>query len=106
MVFGLEHSARSTLAELTTQVSEGLSAASDIPGLLAAIDQHGAAVRDIVTLGVEATASEAVVLAGYARGLIDQAKESGWQFTAPADWSTADWVTTRLLSICALATGR
>ena len=74
----------------------------------AGIDQHAAAVRDIVAVGVEESAAVAgvVLLAGYARGLLEQAKELGWQLTVPANptaWATADWLTCRLIGVCALA---
>jgi hypothetical protein len=44
-------------------------------------------------------------LAGYAEGVRDAAAEHGWQPPQSVDWSRApDWVTTRLLAVCALAT--
>ncbi|MTD55750.1 DUF6401 family natural product biosynthesis protein [Amycolatopsis pithecellobii] len=100
-----EFSARRTLDSLHRQLGAGLLAAAAAPGLLAVIDQHAAAVRDIMLYGVEGSAAVAasVVLAGYASGLLDQAKEHGWRFTSPADWNHADWFTARLLAICALA---
>ncbi|HJQ48301.1 MAG TPA: DUF6401 family natural product biosynthesis protein [Amycolatopsis sp.] len=103
--FGVEFSARRTLDNLHQQVGAGLLAAAAVPGLTAAIDQHAAAVRDIVTMGVEGSAAVAgaVLLAGYARGLVDAAREAGWRFTSPADWTQADWFTARLLAVCALA---
>ncbi|HVV14365.1 DUF6401 family natural product biosynthesis protein [Amycolatopsis sp.] len=104
----MESAARKTLAGLHAQLGAGLAAAAAVPGLTAAIDQHSAAVRDIVTVGVEGSAAVAgaILLAGYARGLIDQAKEQGWGFHAPADlwgWTNADWFTARLLAVCSLA---
>ena len=103
--FGVEFSARRTLKNLHEQVGAGLLAAAAVPGLTAAIDQHSAAVRDIVTMGVEGSTAVAgvVLLAGYARGLVDAAKEAGWRFTSPADWTQADWFTARLLAVVALA---
>ena len=103
--FGVEIKARRTLKTLHEQVGAGLLAAAAVPGLTAAIDQHSAAVRDIVTMGVEGSAAVAgvVLLAGYARGLVDAAKEAGWRFNSPADWTQADWFTARLLAVCALA---
>lgn len=100
-----EFSARRTLERLHQQLGPGLLAAAAVPGLMAAVDQHSAAVRDIVTLGVEGSAAVAgvVLLAGYASGVIDQAKEQGWRFSSPADWAAADWFTSRLLAVCALA---
>lgn len=104
-----EHSAHRMLQQLHDQIgSAGLAAAAAVPALTAVVDQHAAAVRDILLLGVEGSAAVAgtVLLAGYARGLLDQARAMGWQFRAPADefgWVSADWLTTRLLGICALA---
>lgn len=104
-----EFSARRALAQLQDQLGRaGLAAAAVIPGLSAAVDQHAAAVRDIVNLGVtdSATVAGAVVLAGYARGVLDKARELGWRLTAPshlADWTRTDWLTARLLGVCALA---
>ncbi|HEY4023093.1 MAG TPA: DUF6401 family natural product biosynthesis protein [Pseudonocardiaceae bacterium] len=104
-----ELSARRALTQLHDQLGHaGLAAAAAIPGLGAAVDQHAAAVRDIVDVGVEDSAAVAgvVVLAGYARGVLDKAKELGWRFAAPvhlADWTRTDWLTTRLLGVCALA---
>jgi uncharacterized protein DUF6401 len=104
-----EHSARRFLARLTEQVgTAGLAAAAAAPALLATIDQHAAAVRDIVAFGVEGSAvvAGAVLLAGYARGLVDHAKEQGWLFRKPdstANWFHADWLTMRLVGVCALA---
>lgn len=104
-----EFSARRTLRQLHDQFgAAGLVTASTIPGLAAAIDQHSAAVRDILAAGVEGSAAVTgvVLLAGYARGLLDQAREQGWQPRVPADpegWTRADWLTSRLLGVCALA---
>ncbi|HJP76067.1 MAG TPA: DUF6401 family natural product biosynthesis protein [Pseudonocardiaceae bacterium] len=104
-----EFSARRALSQLHDQLGHaGLAAAAAIPGLGAAVDQHAAAVRDIVDVGVEdsATVAGVVVLAGYARGMLDKAKELGWRVTAPghlADWTRTDWLTARLVAVCALA---
>ncbi len=74
------------------------------PGVLAAIDQHGAAVRDILAFGVPAVAvAGAVLLAGYAKGVLDEAKVHGWEPPAIVDWSSADWLTLRLVAVCRLA---
>jgi hypothetical protein len=105
----LHAAARSTLARLDEQFgAAGLLAAAAMPGLAAAIDQHSAAVRDILTYGVEGSAAVAgaVLLAGYARGLLDEATAQGRRPTAPDDaggWASADWVSLRLLAVCALA---
>jgi Family of unknown function (DUF6401) len=107
LAFWTEFSARRTLARLHEQLGAGLLAASALPALSATIDQHAAAVRDIVAMGVEGSAAVAgvVLLAGYARGVVDQAAELGWRFTPPVDagaWANADWFTSRLLAVCAL----
>lgn len=105
----VEASARRTLAQLHELVGDpGLAAAAAVPGLLAAVDQHAAAVRDILVVGVE-TSTEvvgSVLLAGYARGLLAQAREMGWRFGAPAGlvgWTRVDWLTARLVAVCDLA---
>jgi hypothetical protein len=104
-----EFSARRTLARLHEKLgAAGLVAAAAVPGLTAVVDQHAAAVRDILAFGVEESAAVAgvVLLAGYARGLLDHAGETGGEVTPPADtaaWAQADWLTSRLLGVCALA---
>ncbi len=105
----VESSARTTLSRLHEQIGvAGLAAAAAIPGLSAIVDQHSAAVRDILVAGVEGSAAVAgaVLLAGYARGLLDEAKSKGWAFRAPVDpsgWGTSDWTTARLVGVCSLA---
>jgi hypothetical protein len=82
----------------------GMAVAATVPGLAAAVDQHAAAVRDILVVGVEGPAAVGVILlAGYARGLLDHAREMGWPVGAPAGWTRPDWLTTRLLAVCDLA---
>jgi hypothetical protein len=104
-----EFSARRTLGDLQDRVGRpGLAAAATVPGLTAAMDQHAAAVRDILTGGVEgsATAAGVILLAGYARGLLDHAREKGWSVEAPAmlsGWTRVNWLTTRLLAVCDMA---
>lgn len=74
------------------------------PGVLAVVDQHGAAVRDILAFGVPAAAVAGVVLlAGYARGVLDEAAAQGWRMPAIVDWANADWMTLRLAAVCHLA---
>lgn len=95
-------SARCTLTGLMISVGEGgLHAAAAHPALLAAVDQHAAAVRD--SLGAELRGLTAAALAGYAQGVRDAAHEHGWRTpVGPVDWSRPDWVLTRLLAVCAL----
>lgn len=94
-----ESSSRRLLARLREQIGRP----EQLPGLTAAIDQHAAAVRDILSVGVRGSASGVVLLAGYARGLLDGARQQGWRPHAPEDWAAADWLTTRLLAVCDLA---
>jgi hypothetical protein len=97
------------LGDLQDRVGRpGLAAAATVPGLTAAVDQHAAAVRDILTGGVEgsATAAGVILLAGYARGLLDHAREKGWPVEAPtmlSGWTHVNWLTTRLLAVCDMA---
>jgi hypothetical protein len=103
-----EHHAQRWLARLTEQVGgAGLVAAAAVPALLAAVDQHAAGVRDILLLGVEgsAAAAGAVLLAGYAKGLLDEAGTDATRLRAAVgeSWHRADWLTVRVLAVCALA---
>lgn len=98
----LQSSARRELSSLAARLGLTGSAAW-APGLLAAVDQHAAAVRDILTLSGNTVGT--VDLAGYARGVEDVALGSGWQATAHpahAGWAT-DWVNLRLAAVCMLA---
>ncbi|WP_040738720.1 DUF6401 family natural product biosynthesis protein [Nocardia tenerifensis] len=106
----LEVSARKILNRLhKTHGGPALAAAAELPALSAALDQHAAAVRDILELGVEGSARVpvSVLLAGYARGLLDHVREAaaghGTVSAAPSDldsWANADWVQLRLASVC------
>jgi hypothetical protein len=105
----LERSARRALDRLHDQLgTAGLVAAATVPGLAAVLDQHEAAVRDILTTGVEsgAAVAGAVLLAGYARGIQDHLRERGLSLTIPTtatEWRTATWFHVRLLAVCSLA---
>lgn len=86
----------------------GLIAAAVVPGLVAVIDQHAAAVRDILAVGVESGTAVAgeVLLAGYAQGVQDHLRERSEPLHVPSaltDWPGADWFTMRLVAVCALA---
>ncbi|WP_107659214.1 DUF6401 family natural product biosynthesis protein [Nocardia suismassiliense] len=108
----LEVSARKILNRLhKTHGVPALAAAAELPALSAALDQHAAAVRDILTLGVEESARipVSVLLAGYARGLLDHVREVAADRGAPmtgavpddlGSWANADWVQLRLASVC------
>lgn len=103
-----EDHAQRWLTRLMDQVGgAGLAAAASVPALLAAVDQHAAGVRDILVLGVEgsAVAAGAVLLAGYAKGLLDEAGTDAGRLRAAVDgcWHRADWLTVRVLAVCALS---
>lgn len=109
-VFGLfpEWDAQRALARLMDQIgAAGLAAAAMWPAVSAAVDQHAAAVRDILVMGVEGAASTAgvVLLAGYARGLLDQARTDTAAVAAAVGgrWHHAEWLALRLVAVCALS---
>ncbi|KUP96602.1 DUF6401 family natural product biosynthesis protein [Thermobifida cellulosilytica] len=91
-------SARCPLAQLTHAFdSVGLREEPSVPGLLAQVDQHVAAVRDaLADSGVPLSRRS---LAQYLRGFLDGCRERGWHSTE-VDY---DWETLRLLAICRLA---
>ncbi|MCW0213322.1 MAG: DUF6401 family natural product biosynthesis protein [Pseudonocardia sp.] len=116
-----DRSARRRLQQLTEQIGRaGLSAAAEDPGLAAVVDQHAAAVRDIVqggparaaggglttaTLPARFTGSVAVRLAAYSRSLLEKhRRETGWvALPHGGQWQHADAVTLRLLGVCHVA---
>jgi hypothetical protein len=105
----IDRTARRVLDRLHDQLgTAGLLAAAAAPGLAAVVDQHAAAVRDILTVGVEsgAAVTGAVLLAGYAQGVQDHMRERGYQLPIPhntASWLEASWYHVRLVAVCALA---
>jgi hypothetical protein len=107
-----EWRARRWLSKLTLRLgAEGLAVAASVPGLAAAVDQHAADVRDILTQGAPADAfSQRVLLAGYGRGLLDRFDVSIDQVrnSTAGRWMAPEWLALRLLAICGLArtTGR
>ncbi|MQA95627.1 MAG: hypothetical protein GEV11_13595 [Streptosporangiales bacterium] len=75
----------------------GLSEMRRLPGLIAEIDQHAAAVRSAIEGdGARLTPR---TLTQYALGFLDGVRERGWV----SDGRGYDWETTRLLAICWLA---
>ncbi|WP_106180302.1 DUF6401 family natural product biosynthesis protein [Prauserella shujinwangii] len=91
-----ESAARRELASLADRLSRaGVGLGALTPGLLARVDQHAAAVRDI--LAFSGGRVDVVELAGYARGVQDVAAESGWQSAG------TDWFALRLAAVCLLA---
>ncbi|WP_067892961.1 DUF6401 family natural product biosynthesis protein [Nocardia vaccinii] len=100
----LEVSARKTLNRLyKTHGVPAIIAAEQSPAVCAALDQHAAAVRDLVERGLEnsATVPPSVLLAGYARGLVENSSRAA--IIAPrnlTEWARADWLPLRLAAIC------
>lgn len=94
--------ARANLAELITVVGRpGLAAAADRPELLARVDQHSAAVREV--LGYGDGPIDVVALAGYASAIRDSAVEAGLGLDPlQQDWARPPWPILRLLAVCAL----
>jgi hypothetical protein len=93
-----ESAARRELAALGARLkAEGVDLMG--PHLRAAIDQHAAAVRDILAM----TAGQAgpIQLAAYTRGVQDVAANRGWRPGHHRD--APDWFTLRLLAACDLA---
>lgn len=119
----LEISAQRTLNDLHCRYgAAALTAAARFPAVSANLDQHAAAVRDILELGIEDSSRmpTSVLLAGYARGLLDEVRESatrpaseaallpGLSDGAPTDidgWTEADWLQLRMAAVCVQAEG-
>jgi hypothetical protein len=82
---------------------DGLAAAMGNTGLMAAVDQHAAAIRE--SLRASGLALGAVPLAGYASSVAAAAVRMGRDLPEPAtaDWSRASWFQLRLMAVCALA---
>ena len=96
------HSAHACLEELMSCVgTTGLEAATQSPGLLAAVDQHVAGIRDSLSSDVRPLTP--IILAAYAEGVRDAAFKHGWRAPeGPIDWAQNDWVLHRLLAVCSL----
>ncbi|MEZ0075533.1 DUF6401 family natural product biosynthesis protein [Planotetraspora sp. GP83] len=90
MVFDEDWST-SPLTWLDETMGAQLVRASGDPGLLAAVDQHAAAVRDAITLDREA-------LGDYLLGFLDELRETGWTYAGDGDFAEI-----RLTAICWLA---
>ncbi|WP_433017210.1 DUF6401 family natural product biosynthesis protein [Kribbella sp. CA-294648] len=82
-----------------------LAAAQRMPAVVAQLDQHAAAVRDILTFGVPSGrgVDQKVLLAGYGRGLVDRAAELGRPVGRVGHWAHAEWLDLRLAAVCLLA---
>jgi hypothetical protein len=97
-----ESAARHELSLLAERLlgHTGMTLGGLAPELLAVVDQHAAAVRDILTLGGSRVG--VIELAGYAHGIQDAATDSGWRTPEGDSW-TSDWVVQRLIAVCLLA---
>jgi hypothetical protein len=96
------------IADLMARLGEaGLAAAAALPGVLAELDQHAAAVLDALCSDgrPDGRPPAPFALAGYAEGVRDAAIARGW--SAPdgslLDWTRADWAVLRLVAVCGLA---
>jgi hypothetical protein len=69
------------------------------PGLVAAVDQHAAAVRQSITAAGNQVGRES--LTRYLHGFADGVR--AWRWTPAATGSGHDWETLRLAAICWLA---
>ncbi|MBX6768117.1 DUF6401 family natural product biosynthesis protein [Actinomadura rubrobrunea] len=70
---------------------------ASIPGLLAAVDQHAAAVRDLLSASGQTLDAES--LGEYLVSFTESALQRGW---TPGD--TRDWEFVRIVAICWLMT--
>ena len=106
----MTHSARvltahAVLDQLMARVGvDGLVAAMRLPGLLAAVDQHAATVRE--TIRASGRDVDVVSLAGYARSVLAVLGRHGRSLPddpATIDWSRADGSLLRLVAVCLIA---
>ena len=105
----MTHSARvltahAVLDQLMASVGvDGLVAALRNPGLMAAVDQHAAAIRE--TLRTAGRDLDIIALAGYARSVLALLNRSGHALPEPdaIDWNRAGSHVLRLVATCALA---
>ena len=105
----MTHSARvltanAVLDQLMASVGvDGLVAALRNPGLMAAVDQHAAAIRE--TLRSAGRDVDVVALAGYARSVLAILNRCGQSLPEinAIDWTRAGGHVLHLVAICALA---
>jgi hypothetical protein len=73
--------------QLIAEVGDaGIEEMRRAPGLAAAVDQHTAAVRDVIRASGDDPVAE--VLLDYLHGFTDAAIERGWWPTGAWDWET------------------
>jgi Family of unknown function (DUF6401) len=93
------------LSEISLRVAgrvgaSGLNLSASSPGMLAAVDQHAAEVRDALATGQDTGRGPALpVLLGYARGFVEAAIGRGWLPEPGTDWESV-----RLAAVCQLVT--
>lgn len=86
------------LADVARSVGNaGTTAMASIPGLLAAVDQHAAAVRDL--LAASGKTLDVASLGEYLVEFTESALERGW---TPGD--DRDWEFVRIVAVCWLMT--
>jgi uncharacterized protein DUF6401 len=96
--------AHAVLDQLMAQVGvDGLVAAMRNPGLMAAVDQHAATIRE--TLRAAGCEMDVFALAGYARSALAVLTRGGHSLPDPStvDWSRAGGHLLRLVAVCSLA---
>lgn len=85
--------------QLIAEIGEaGIAEMRRDPGLAAAVDQHTAAVRDVLQeIRASGDGSVTDVLRDYVHGFADAAIERGW-------WPDGgfDWETVRVIAVCSL----
>jgi hypothetical protein len=82
--------------QMVTEVGkEGIARMNRDPGLAAAVDQHAAAVRDVIAASGNALTPR--VLLDYLYKFTDAAIERGW-------WPgvSFDWETVRVVAVCSI----
>jgi hypothetical protein len=73
--------------QLIAEVGDaGIEEMRRAPGLAAAVDQHTAAVQDVIRASGDEPVTE--VLLDYVHGFADAAIERGWWPTGEYDWET------------------
>lgn len=101
----VRNAAQLALAQWIRRIGvNGFRAMATSPALLAAVDQHAAAVRDAVTRPDGMIT--AMNLASYADGVHDAAGLRGWwpsRAITADDWRIPSWPLLRLLAVCHLA---
>ncbi|GAA2494837.1 DUF6401 family natural product biosynthesis protein [Streptomyces sp. NPDC059506] len=88
----MSHYSLDPLAWATAAYGPGLRRLLDEPGLVAAVDQHAAAVRDSIEMDRE-------TLGDYLLGFLDELHDQGWDHDLPDD----SFPSLRVLSVCWLA---